>query len=74
VIFLIEIKTSSQRLINFLDLSIAADMLILKLYNISRLRLYIKLAVITVTSAPLFNNAEIFFCLIFAAAIGLAAI
>jgi hypothetical protein len=74
VIFLIEIRIFSQRLINFLDLPIAADILILKLYNISRLRLYAKSAVITVTLAPLFNNAEIFFYLIFAAAIRLAAI
>jgi hypothetical protein len=74
MIFLIEIKTSSQRLINFLNLSIAADILILKLYNIGRLRLYVRSAVMTVTLAPLFNNVEIFFYFIFAAAIGLAAI
>jgi hypothetical protein len=74
MIFLIKIKIFSQKLINFLDLSIAADILILKLYNISRLRLYIRLAIMTVTSVLLFNNAEIFFYLIFAAAIGLAAI
>jgi hypothetical protein len=74
MIFLIEIRISSQRLINFLDLFIAADILILKLYNIGRLRLYIRLTIITVTLVPLFNNAEIFFYLIFAAAIGLAAI
>jgi hypothetical protein len=74
VIFPIKIKIFSQRPINFLDLPIAADMLILKLYNIGRLRLYIKSAVITVTLAPLSNNAEIFFYFIFAAAIRLAAI
>jgi hypothetical protein len=74
MIFPIEIKTSSQKLINFLDLPIAADMLTLKLYNISKLRLYIRLTVMTVTLVSLFNNAEIFFYPIFAAAIGLAAI
>jgi hypothetical protein len=74
VIFLIKIKTFSQKPINFLDLPVAADILILKLYNIGRLRLYTRLTVITVTLTPLFNNAEIFFFLIFAAAIRLAAI
>jgi hypothetical protein len=74
MIFLIEIKTSSQRLINFLDLPVAADILILKLYNINRLRLYAKSAIITITLTSLFNNAGIFFYLIFAAAIRLAAI
>jgi hypothetical protein len=74
MIFLIEIKISSQRPINFLDLFIAADILTLKLYNISRLRLYIRLTIITIILASLFNNAEIFFYLIFAATIRLAAI
>jgi hypothetical protein len=74
MIFLIEIRISSQRLINFLDLLIAADILILKLYNINRLKLYIKSAIMTVILVLLFNNVEIFFYLIFAAAIGLAAI
>jgi hypothetical protein len=74
MIFLIEIKTSSQRPINFLDLPITADILTLKLYNIGRLKLYIRSAVITVTLASLSNNAEIFFYFIFAAAIRLAAI
>jgi hypothetical protein len=74
VIFLIKIGTSSQRSINFLNLPVAADILTLKLYNIGRLKLHARLTVITVTSAPLFNNAEIFFYPIFAAAIGLAAI
>jgi hypothetical protein len=72
MIFLIEIKISSQRLINFLDLLIAANILILKLYNIGRLRLYIRLAIMMVTLVLLFNNAEIFFYFIFAAIIGLA--
>jgi hypothetical protein len=74
MIFLIKIRIFSQRPINFLDLPIAVDILILKLYNIDRLRLYIRLAIITVTLIPLSNNAKIFFFLIFAAAIRLAAI
>jgi hypothetical protein len=64
----------SQRPTNLFNLPVTADILTLKLCDMGSFRLYASLAIMTVTSAPLFNNVEIFLYPIFTLAIKLAVI
>jgi hypothetical protein len=69
-----KIEIFSQRLTNLFNLPIIANILTLKLCDISSLRLYASSAVMIITLAPLFNNIEIFLYPIFTLAIRLAII